>query len=98
MAITLHVYRSGKVWAVKREGEPGAYFETEAKAIAAARAIAKKTSPVQIVVHKKSGVAVNILRKGLPKLQPLRRGKGTVPLRDIEKAVAKVALEDVINS
>jgi hypothetical protein len=98
MAITLHVFRSGKGWCVKREDEPGVYFETEAKAIAAARAMAKKTSPVQIVVHKKSGVAVNILRRGLPKRQPVRLGKGTVPLRDIQKAVAKVILERVIAS
>jgi hypothetical protein len=98
MAITLHVFRSGKGWCVKREDEPGVYFETEAKAIAAARAMAEKTSPVQIVVHKKSGVAVNILRRGLPKLQPIRRGKGTVSIKDLDRAISKVTLEGVINS
>ena len=97
MAITLHVFRSGKTWAVKKEGEPGAYFETEAKAIAAARAIAKKTSPVQIVVHKKSGNSVNILRRGLPKLPPFRR-RGSIPTRELDKAISKVILEDVIAS
>jgi hypothetical protein len=94
MAKTVHVFPSGKGWAVKGEesDSPGALFLTQKDAVASARFIVKKSASGQIVIHGKGGRIAASYVHGLPKIQtsPVKSSLGS---KNIERAVSQLALE-----
>src|SRR5580704_8851910 len=94
MSRTIYVYPSKDGWAVKKEGRAGAFFTTKTAAIARARAIAKRLKHVQISVLQADGRFVPVLRRGLREVAPARGAPSVAP-ELIERAVAKVILEEL---
>jgi hypothetical protein len=91
MSGTIHVFRWGKGWAVKRYGSvrPPRMFRTQKEAFAAARSTAENaSSPRQVVVLGTDGRILKYLNFGFPTLQdpPEKR-------IEIEKAVGRFMLE-----
>jgi hypothetical protein len=92
MAITIHVYPSGKGWAVQRDDtKTAAQFPTQKAAIQRARAMVREKSPSQMIVHGRTGRLSHHYTNGVPKVQhsPVRSPRR----REIEKAISFLALE-----
>jgi uncharacterized protein DUF2188 len=94
MTKTVHVFPSGKGWAVKQEGtKSGGLYSTQKQAIESARLIAKESAPSQMVVYGRDGLIKKHVTHGLPRVQDppgaSRRSK------EIERAVVRVVLEHV---
>jgi hypothetical protein len=99
MVKTIHVFPSGKGWAVKTAGNgaAGAFFTTQQDAVASARSIVRKSDSGQVVIHGKTGrIAVSEVR-GLPKIEksPVKSSLGR---GNIERAVSKLVLERLSSS
>ena len=94
MAKTVHVFPSGKGWAVKRQGSgnTGAFFLTQKDAVASARFIVKKSASGQVAIHGRGGRIAAAYVHGLPKIQksPVKSSLGS---KNIAKAVSELALE-----
>jgi hypothetical protein len=91
MSSTLHVFRWGNGWAVKRHGSarPARVFRTQKEAVAVARSIAQKSSsPRKVVVPGPDGRILKYLNFGFPTLQPPPEKR-----IEIEKAVGTFMLE-----
>jgi hypothetical protein len=94
MSKTVHVYRSGNGWTVKREGAKAAgIFRPQKEALESAHAIVRDSASSQMIVHGKDGRLKEHVTHGLPKVRnPPHRSRNSTR---IEKAVGKHALERV---
>lgn len=84
--------RENGSWTVRRPSAKGAAktFLSKAKALAAAKTVARNMQPSQVVVEDGRGRIREHRVYGLPKLQPLPY-KSTIDRAQIERAVLKVA-------
>jgi hypothetical protein len=90
---TVHVYRSGGAWTVKKEGKSAKTFPTERKAIAAARKTIKTQGSGQLVVHGNNGRLRHHETYRMIRIQ--HHPKKSPIAAQIERAVSEVVLRRV---
>jgi hypothetical protein len=90
---TVHVYRSGRAWTVKKEGKSAETFSTQRKAVAAARKSMKKDGSGQLVVHGSNGRIRHYETYRMIRIQ--EHPKKSPIAAQIERAVSKVVLQRV---
>ena len=93
-----HVFPKNGQWAVRKEGlaaRGNSVYLTQKEAIEAARAINRRTSAGQIVIHGRDGSIRTRDMHGMPAVQRSRR-KSELGRKAIEKAVSSVILERLL--
>ena len=94
MTKTTHVVPRNGEWAVKKEGSrrSSGLYDTQAKAIEAARDLARRSSAGQVVVHGVNGSIRISESHGLPSVQSPHK-KSEIGKKTIEKAISTVLRE-----
>jgi LPS sulfotransferase NodH len=95
-AKTLHIYRSGEAWTVKKVGKFAKTFPTQQKAVAAARKSIRDAGSGQLVVYGINGLIRHHATHRMIRIQ--KHPKKSPIAAQIERAVAKVVLQRVQSS
>lgn len=91
-ARTVHVFRSGREWIVRREGGAAQSFATQAEAVAAATRSLRNEAG-QVVVHGREGQVRQQNTYGITRIQD--PPKKTSMARKIRSVVGRLALKRV---